>query len=86
MPELPASKLFRIQEREKSQQKVSLYKYREETKKIFEIIRRYCQVVEKASCDEGFMDVTREVEYLYQTVDFDFTKPWHGAVFMGFSD
>ena len=40
-------------------------------------------MVEKASCDEGFFDVTREVEYLYHTRKFNFNESWHGAVFMG---
>ena len=75
--------LYRIEERPKTQQKVSLHKYREETKKIFGVFRRYCHLVEKASCDEGFFDVTQEVEYLYKTRKFNFNESWHGAVFMG---
>jgi nucleotidyltransferase/DNA polymerase involved in DNA repair len=40
---------------------VSLALYREESKKIFEILRRFSPLVEKASCDEAFIDVTNEV-------------------------
>lgn len=47
------------------------------------MLRRFSQVVEKISCDEGFFDVTKEVDYLYRTRSFDFKKPWKGY-FMGF--
>ena len=51
--------------RDKETQKVSLALFREESKKIFEILRRYSGLVEKASCDEAFVDVTKEVEERY---------------------
>ena len=39
--------------------------FREESKKIFAILRRFSDVVEKASCDEAFIDVTKEVDLKY---------------------
>lgn len=47
--------------RDKEKQKVSLALYREESKKIFEILRRFSDQVEKASCDEAFIDITNQI-------------------------
>ena len=44
--------MFRVEEREKANQKVTLTRYREETKKIFAVFSKYCSLVEKASCDD----------------------------------
>ena len=55
---LPPHRRFRVEMRDKEKQKVSLALYREESKKIFEILRRFSDQVEKASCDEAFIDVT----------------------------
>jgi nucleotidyltransferase/DNA polymerase involved in DNA repair len=46
---------------------VSLALFRNESKKIFEILNRYSSCVEKASCDEAFIDVTAEVNQRYQS-------------------
>lgn len=35
--------------------------YRHESKKIFRILQRFSDNVEKASCDEAFLDVTQQV-------------------------
>jgi hypothetical protein len=83
--ELPASAMFRVEEIDKSNRKITLLRYREETKKIFCVFRKFCGLVEKMSCDEGFMDVTREVEFLYRSYKFDLKKPWHDSYFMGFT-
>jgi nucleotidyltransferase/DNA polymerase involved in DNA repair len=50
--------MFKVYSREKNDQKVSLLFYREESKKIFDIIHRYSSTVEKAGCDEAFLNVT----------------------------
>lgn len=52
--------------RDKEKQKVSLYLYREESSKIFDILKRYSNIVEKASCDEAFVDVSRQVNLKYE--------------------
>jgi impB/mucB/samB family len=64
--------------------------YREESKKIFEILRRYTQMVEKASCDEAFLDVTAEINQKYSNLlDSDqkelFNRPegWGSSFFLG---
>jgi len=54
-----------VEIRDKESQKICLRHYREESKKIFKILRRYCQLVENASCDEAFLDISHEVELKY---------------------
>ena len=73
-----------VESRDKENQKVSLLFYREESKKIFSIIHRYAKLVEKAGCDEAFLDVTEEVESLYTLNPPSFTSSWHDAYFMSF--
>ena len=63
---LPAQRRFKVEQRDKETQKVSLAPYREESKKIFEIIQTFAKIVEKASCDEAFIDVTEEVNQMYE--------------------
>jgi nucleotidyltransferase/DNA polymerase involved in DNA repair len=46
---------------------VSLALYREESKKIFAILQTYTDLVEKASCDEAFIDVTKQVNEIFNT-------------------
>jgi impB/mucB/samB family len=58
---LPAQKRFRVETRDKELQKVSLAPYRIESKKIFAILRRYSDLVEKASCDEAYIDLTSKI-------------------------
>ena len=50
-----------FQMRDKVKEKVCLQNYRDESKKIIAILRRYADVVEKASCDEAYLDVTKKV-------------------------
>ena len=79
--------MWRIERRDKNTQKVSLLAYREESKKIFEIIRRYSELVEKAGTDEAFLDITREVEWRFQNNLYEKYDPkigWHSSYFMGF--
>ena len=40
--------------------------------------------MEKAGCDEAFLDVTEEVESLYALNPPSFTSSWHDAYFMSF--
>ena len=63
---------------------MSLLFYREESKKIFTIIYRYAKLVEKAGCDEAFLDVTKEVESIYKSDPPDYTSSWNDAYFMSF--
>lgn len=44
-----------------AEHKVSLDPYRRESRKIIKIIKQHCDVVEKASVDECYMDLGREV-------------------------
>lgn len=70
--------------RDKEKQKVSLALYREESKKIFEILRRFSDQVEKASCDEAFIDVTHQIKLEEDENGSDQNEVnWHGAYFMG---
>ena len=50
--------------------------YRVESKKIFQIIHRYSELIEKAGTDEAFLDVTREVEYEFQKNAINFKKEY----------
>jgi nucleotidyltransferase/DNA polymerase involved in DNA repair len=79
---LPPNRRFRVEFRDKEKQKVSLALYREESKKIFEILRRFSDQVEKASCDEAFIDITNHVKL--EDNDDSEQNDWHGAFFMGF--
>ena len=89
---ITAQKIYRVEKRDKDEQKVSLLFYREESKKIFQIIDRYANVIEKAGCDEAFLNVTQQVNFRYNLegskIDYkkhDGTKDfWEGAYFMSF--
>ena len=64
---------------------MSLHVYREESAKIFNILKRYTPIVEKASCDEAFLDVTRQVNLkysFYKEEDYENEK-WFDSYFMG---
>ncbi|TNV81729.1 hypothetical protein FGO68_gene10056 [Halteria grandinella] len=63
---LPPMKRFRVETREKEIQKFSHALYRNQSKKIFEILRRYGGIVEKASCDEAFIDLTECINKRYE--------------------
>lgn len=80
--------MYRIEAREKKNSKVTLVRYREATKTIFEVFKRFSTVVEKASCDEGFLDITREVQWIYENKLIDYSKQnmWYDSHFMGFKD
>ncbi len=63
---------------------MSLKLYRHESKKIFRILQRFSDNVEKASCDEAFLDVTQQVNIRFSlSRDEDFDELWHNARFMG---
>jgi len=49
---------------DKQKEKVSLKRYRDESKKIMEIFQNVVKTTEKASIDEAFLDVTEEAELL----------------------
>jgi hypothetical protein len=38
---------------------------------------------ERASCDEGFIDVTNKVSALVDNPNIKYDNKWHGALFMG---
>ena len=46
---------------DKNKEKVTLDLYRCESEKIFSIMRKHCNVVEKGSIDEAFLDITPNV-------------------------
>ena len=62
--------------------------YSEESKKIFAIINQHCALVEKAGCDEGFMNVTPEVDKMFKELqrESSFSAEEWGSdtYFMGF--
>lgn len=67
---------WKVETRDQNFQKVNLQLYRIESKKIFSIIHRYSETIEKAGTDEAFLDVTREVEYAFQNNMIDFKKEY----------
>jgi DNA polymerase eta len=52
--------------RDKDMQKVSLKFYRSESRKIFKVMKKHCELIEKASVDEAFLDITKEVNTAYE--------------------
>ena len=66
---MPAQRRFKVESRDKEIQKVSLALYREESQKIFDLLKRFSPFVEKASCDEAFIDVTKEVDEIFNNRD-----------------
>jgi DNA polymerase eta len=64
---------------DKQKHKVSLQKFREESHEIFSIMRKHCSIVEKASIDEAFMDVTSEVAEMRKFVSSQ-NENWNGKV------
>ena len=82
---LEPHKRFWVEMRPKQRQKVSLKLYRTESKKIFRILQRFCDQVEKASCDEAFLDVTSRVWARQEQMKLDdYDANWDDALFMGF--
>ena len=76
---------FYVEMRPKQQQKVSLKLYRTESRKILKILQRYSDQVEKASCDEAFLDVTTQVKVRHKhTKETAYDSDWANARFMGF--
>jgi hypothetical protein len=57
-----------VEMRQKENQKVSLKLYRRESRKIQKILQRFSDQVEKASCDEAYIDVTAQVNLRYGLV------------------
>ena len=53
---------FWVEMRQKEHQKVSLKLYRQESRKILKVLERFSDQVEKASCDEAYIDVTAQVK------------------------
>jgi hypothetical protein len=64
-PSLEPRKRFWVQMRDKDMQKVSLKFYRSESQKIFDVMARHVELIEKASCDESFLELTKEVNEIY---------------------
>ena len=79
---------FWVEMRPKQEQKVSLKLYRQESKKIIKILQRYCDQVEKASCDEAYLDVTSQVKLMLKKTKEDQFKDtpeaWCDSLFLGF--
>jgi len=50
-------------------EKVSLQRYREESSRIMSLLEENCELVEKASIDEAYLDITKEAEYMCEIID-----------------
>jgi nucleotidyltransferase/DNA polymerase involved in DNA repair len=59
-------------------EKVSLRYYREQSKKIMNIMRNMCDIFERASIDEAFMDITSIVKQRMNSEIFK--NEWFGTV------
>lgn len=55
--------------------KADLTKYREASMKIFEIISKHCDSVEKASIDEAYLDLTDQVAKRLQSNELNSIQP-----------
>ena len=76
---------FWVEMRAKQQQKVSLKLYRQESKKILKILQRFSDQVERASCDEAFLDVTTQVQLHHKLNKLKaYDEHWDESRFMGF--
>lgn len=82
---------YKVYTRDQNTHKVSLKLYRDESKKIFNIIHRYCKITEKAGTDEAFLNITDEVNFrMEHDKDIDYLKNhntpdyWEGSYFMPF--
>ena len=76
---------FWVEMRPKQSQKVSLKLYRTESKKIIEVLQRFSDQVEKASCDEAYLDVTTQVQVRHKfTRQGAYDEQWDASRFMGF--
>jgi len=64
--------------RDRDKEKVSLDYYRFESDKVISIFRKYCGIVEKASIDESFFDLTEEVSEIYKKGEY--SKDWEGRI------
>ena len=60
--------------------------YRQESAKIIKVLQQFSDVVEKASCDEAFIDVTSQVEIKFKLskTQQEYDDQWSDALFMGF--
>lgn len=54
---------YKVHTRDQNTHKVSLALFREESKKIFNIIHRYCKCIEKGGTDEAYLNITEEVNF-----------------------
>lgn len=72
--------LEKFRKHDKNKEKVSLDLYRYEGDKIFSILRRNCPIVEKGSIDEAFLDITGQVNEIYNKGEYKIE--WIGK-FMG---
>jgi len=61
-------------ERDRDKDKVNLDYYRFESEKVNDIFRKHCSIVEKASVDESFLDLTHEALEIYNKGDYE--KAW----------
>ena len=64
--------------RDRDKEKVSLDYYRFESDKVISIFRKHCGVVEKASIDESFFDLTDEATEIYKSNNYP--KTWEGKI------
>jgi len=62
-------------------EKVTLDYYRFESERIFAIFMKRCNIVEKASIDEAFLDLTTEAYEMYKSNNYE--KCWKGKIIGG---
>ncbi len=58
-------------ERDQDKDQVNLDYYRFENEKFNDILRKHCSIVEKASTDESFLDLTHEALEVYNKGDYE---------------
>jgi DNA polymerase eta len=78
MPGDDAKKLcpdFHVFHVEEKRGKANLDKYRDASSKIFQVLTKHCQVVEKASIDEAYLDLTDKVNERLQDSNHLNKKP-----------
>ena len=67
--------------KERNFEKVTLDYYRFESERIFDVIMKRCNIVEKASIDGVFLDLTTEAYEMYKSNNYE--KCWKGKIIGG---
>ena len=79
---------IKLETRDPEQHKASLQYYKRKSRKIFEIINKYSNTVEKYGSDEAYLNITSTVNQIFQDATTNFTEKhgtadyWEGSFFM----